>query len=154
MPEDAVEWTASEFVAHHKSSEWFGMLAIVTLVVAAIVYFLTKDLLSGVVVVMLGSFAAYAANRQPHVLPYRLDIRGLTIGSRFYPYNAFKSFYVVDEGAFSSITMMPSGGLMAELSIYYAPEDEQNILAVLGGHLPMEQSQGTYVDRLVRRIRF
>lgn len=130
------------------------MLAIITVAVALIVYFLTKDILSGVVVIMLGAFAAFAANRQPSVLPYRLDVRGLTVGARFYPYNAFKSFYIIDEGAFSSITMMPSGGFMPELSIYYSPEDEHDIIEVLGEHLPMEQNQGTYVDRLARRFHF
>ena len=49
---------------------------------------------------------------------------------------------------------MPTGGFMPELSIYYAPEDEQHILQILGMHLPMEQNQGTLVDRFARRMHF
>jgi len=152
--DDVVEWTASEFINHHKSSQWYAMLAIITAVLAVIVYMLNKDILSGIIVVLLGGLTAFAANRQPSVLPYRLDVRGLTIGARFYPYNAFKSFSVIKEGPFSNITIMPTGGFMPELSIYYSPDDEQDILEVLGEHLPMQQSQGAYVDRLARRLHF
>src|SRR5665213_85059 len=94
---ETISWTASEFIAHQKSAGWYGVLATGTIIVATAVYFLTKDKISTIaVVVVAGAFGFYAA-RQPRQLEYRLDNGGVGIGHKYYPYASFRSFAVVPE---------------------------------------------------------
>ncbi len=152
--QEPVSWTASEFIAHRKSPRWYGMLAVAAIVMAAIVYALTRDKVSTAVVMVAAVVLGFYAARQPRELDYQLDDRGLSIGSKFYDYDSFKSFSVIDEGAFASITLMPLKRFMPPLTIYYAPDDEPRILNLLAERLPLEEHRADAIDHLMRRIRF
>lgn len=154
MPSPEVAWTASEFVAHNKGMEWFGMLALVTVVLVGLVYLLTKDITSVIIIVLVAIIFGIAAVRKPRVLTYTINSNGLTIGQKYYAYAEFKSFSVMQEGAFSSITFLPLKRFMPPISIYYEPKDEDRIIEVLAQFLPMENRQHDIMDRFVNRIRF
>lgn len=152
--EGSISWTASEFIAHHKSPGWYLALTIAAVGLALLIWFLTKDKIS-VLVVLCGAavFGSYAA-RKPRQLEYRLDEHGLVIGQRQFSYGQFRSFAVVPEGAFSSIVFSPLKRFMPPITIYYAPPDEPKIIALLSDRLPFEHNQGDLIDRFMRRIRF
>ncbi|HVX24559.1 MAG TPA: hypothetical protein VG992_04445 [Candidatus Saccharimonadales bacterium] len=151
---ETISWTASEFVAHQKSAGWYSLLFVAALVLAALAFLLTKDYITPVIVMFVAIIFGLAAARQPRELPYQLDGHGLTIGQRFYSYTSFRSFAVVAEGAFSSITFMPLKRFAPLTSIYFAPEDEEKIVKLLADRLPMTEHHLDAVDRMLRRIRF
>lgn len=150
----SITWTASEFIAHHKSPGWYLALAGAAVVAALIVWLLTKDKISAAVVVCGAAFFGIYAARKPRQLQYRLDGQGLTIGERHFPYQAFRSFAVVPEGAFNSIEFVPLKRFAPLITIYYDPADEAKIVALLSDRLPVEGRQKDLIDRLMWRIRF
>lgn len=153
-PGAPISWTASEFIAHDKSTGWYTALAGVTIVVAALVYLLTRDKIStGVVIVAAIAFGGYAA-RRPNQQQYALDDQGLHIGSRYFDYNEFRSFCVIDEGSFSSISFVPLKRFGQLISIYYDPADESAIIDLLSARLPIDQRGHDAFDRFLKRIRF
>jgi hypothetical protein len=155
-PDDsnAVDWTASEFIAHEKSPFWYISLIAFVVVVGGILFLLTRDYISVAVVVVLAAVFGVAGSRKPRVVSYRVDRGGISVGKMFHPYGAFKSFAVIDEGAFSSITFLPLKRFNLPLSIYFAREDEDKIMGVLGGHLPLEPGQLDSLERMMRNLHF
>jgi len=151
---NGVEWTASEFVAHQKSIGWYLLFGGMGLVVAIGVFVITHDVFSVVVIGLLAGVLGYATSRKPRVMTYRLDRGGLTIGQKFHPYGEFKSFSLIDEGAFASITFEPMKRFLPPVSIYFSPEDEQKIVNALASHLPMRPAGREMFDQMLRRIRF
>lgn len=149
-----ITWTASEFVAHEKSTGWYGGLALATLVIAGLVYLVTRDIISTIVVLVGALALGVLGGRKPKQLQYHLDGSGVTIGQKRYVYEMFRSFSVVPEGAFSSIVFMPLKRFAPLTTIYYAPEDEDKIIDVLTQRLPFEERKADAVDNLMRRIRF
>lgn len=149
-----VTWTASEFVAHDKSPGWYAMLMLGTLLLAALVFFITRDFISVAVIVVAGLLLGVYGAHQPRQLEYVVDQRGIGIGQKYHPYDEFKSFSVVTDGAFSSLVFMPLKRFAVPTTIYYAPADEERILDTLTDHLPLEEHRGDAVDSLMRRIRF
>ena len=79
--------------------------------------------------------------------------RGVSIGAQVFPYSAFRSFFIVDEDAFSNITLTSTNRFMPNVSIYYAPEDEPAIVGFLSQHLPIEQGRIDRVERMMHRLR-
>lgn len=153
-PRQEVTWTASEFIAHHKDVSWYLGLAVGTALLALLIFLVTKDRTSVIVVVVAAFiFGAFAA-RQPRTLPYRIDAHGLTIGQKFYPYADLKSFSIREEGALGSIMLLPLKRFMPALTIYYPPEQEDVIITTLGSFLPHEERPPDPVDRLMHRLRF
>ncbi|HEX3568544.1 MAG TPA: hypothetical protein VHT70_02605 [Candidatus Saccharimonadales bacterium] len=149
-----IQWTASEYIAHQKTAIWYLLLFLATVVIAALVYLVTRDKISTGVVVLVAIIFGAAAGRRPRTLTYGLNFQGITIGNRFYPYSNFRSFSIVTEGAFSSIMLVPLRRFMPSLSIYYAPDDEQRIVEALADRLPVERGKYDLVERFMHRIHF
>ena len=154
-PQQRVQWSASEFIAHQKTATWYLVLFCSALIAAGLVYLITRgDKITSGAIVVAAVFLAIMAARKPRVLDYEVSSSGITIGRHFYPYSNFKSFSVIHEGAFSSISLMPLKRFMPFVTMYYAPEEEDEILTVLGNYLPIEQGKRDILDHFLERIRF
>ncbi|MEO8105466.1 MAG: hypothetical protein ABI602_03975 [Candidatus Saccharibacteria bacterium] len=149
-----INWTASEYIAHHKSLGWYTALGLGGIAGAFGLWLFTKDLISPGVVLFGAIILGAYGGRQPRQQQFQLDKSGLTIGSKYYPYDSFRSFSVIAEGAFSSIMFMPLKRFASTVSIYYAPPDEEAIIALLGERLPSEDHAHDLIDRFMDRIRF
>lgn len=151
---DSVEWTASEFVAHEKGFGWYAALAAVSLVIAAVIYLVTRDVFAVVVVLVMAIFFGVAGSRKPQVITYRVDNSGLTAGNKFYPYAAYKSFTMPQDGPFTAITLVPLKRVAFPVGAYLAPDSQEKVLDIISAHLPMERGEPGAVDRLMRQLRF
>jgi len=149
-----LSWTASEFIAHEKAASWYASLFGAAVLGSAVVYLLTRDAISSAVVLIGALFLGIYAARKPRQLEYRVDATGIAIGPKHLDYGEFRSFSIVPEGAFSSIVFMPLKRFAATTTIYYAPEDQDQIINLLAARLPIEEHRGDAVDNLMRRIRF
>lgn len=149
-----VTWTASEYITHNKGVGWYALVILGAAAIAAMMHWLTRDVVSTVALVVIAGIFAVAAGLKPRVLTYRLDAAGLTIGKKFYDYGSFKSFAINQHGAIPSITFMPMQRFMPSISVYCAPDDQQKITDVLSKHLPLDPTRKEVVDSLMHRIRF
>jgi len=152
--EAAVSWTASEYIANPKNIGWFVSLGLAALLLGVGIYFLTHDLISLIVILIIGVCVGVFAARQPQTLEYRLDRSGIHLGDKSYPYTSFKSFSLVQEGAFSHISLLSLRRFMPAMAIHYAPEDEKKIVEVLADYLPYEEHKQDIIDNFSRRVRF
>lgn len=151
---NAISWTASEYIAHHKSTKWYVMLGLGALFLAAIIWLLTKDEISAAVVIVGAAFLGVYGARPPRELQYQLSPEALVIGQKSYNLNEFRSFTVDDQQAFANINLMPLKRFGAALTIYFDPADEDAIISILSSRLPMEDHQSDPIDKLMHRIRF
>jgi hypothetical protein len=149
-----VQWTASEYIAHEKSVLWYVAFVVVAIVVGALAYLVTKDIV--MVVVVLVAFASFGvmATRNPRMRDYALDSKGVHIGEKFYPYNRFKSYSLATLGDSRSVDFMPLERFRPPITIYMSDEQESMILAKLSGILPYEERRQDTVDWLMHRLRF
>jgi hypothetical protein len=147
-------WSASEYIAHQKAASWyFGLLGI-AVVVAAIVYIVTRDIISSIVVLVVAVLFGVFATRKPQVLEYAIHDSGLQIGNKFYTFQDFKSFSLIDDGAISSIFLMPTKRFMPGLTIYFPPEQEKQVTEAIGAYLPFEERDLDPVEKLMKKVRF
>jgi hypothetical protein len=152
-PEE-VAWTASEFIAHEKTTVWYVRFGAAVIAGAAILFFITHDFFAIVILLLFACLVGFTASRKPREVSYSLNQYGLSVGSKFYAYDDFHSFGVLEEGAFSCIVFDPIKRLGLPVSAYYAPADEARIMDVLMLHLPFEKKERDPIERLSQRIRF
>lgn len=152
--EDHIAWTASEYLANPKTASWYTLLAVASFILAALVYVITREVITTAVIAILGILVGIFAARQPQTLQYVIDNAGLHIGEKFYPYSGFKAFSIARDQAIGFIQLLPLKRFMPPLVIHYAPEDEDNIADVLSAYLPFEEHKPDMVDSLTRRLRF
>ncbi len=153
--DEIVNWTASEYIAHHKSPAWFLALGIGAVIAAVGIYFITSGDIFAVIVILFVAivFAVFAA-KKPKEQTYSIGPGGITVGARLYTFDQFKAFSIIDEGAFSSIMFLPMKRFMPAISIYYDPQDEERIVQTLSDYLPADAQKRDAVDALMRKVRF
>ena len=152
---EAVSWTASEFIAHDKTTGWYLVLIAVALGVSAITYFfMGKGIFAPIGVLIVAALFGVVAARKPRELPYSIDSKGIHIGNKKHSFAEFKSFSVVQEEGVEAIWLLPLQRFAPGLSIYFSPEDKDRILAILDDFLPVEQRELDFVDQLMHKIRF
>lgn len=149
-----VSWTASEYISHQKNSSWYVMLGLGSVMAAVLVYLITRDRISSSMMVLVAILFGIFAARQPRVLNYQISSHGITIGDKFYSFNDFKSFTLFEEGRVSSISLMPMKRFMPSLSVYYPPEQEEQIVGLIANYLPHEDREPDALDKLMHRVRF
>jgi hypothetical protein len=150
----SLSWTGPEYVEHERAPSWYFLLILAILTITTALYFLTKDIFAVVATVIAGIILGVYAGRKPHQVTYELTDKGLKIGQKLYPYNAFRSFSIFQEGTFSSINFLPVKRLMPPIAAYFDPQNEQKVEDAVGNHLPLDQHKLDAIDRLSRRLRF
>jgi hypothetical protein len=120
---EKLSWSAPEYEEKERKANWFWALGIivVTSSIAAIIfgnYFFAALLILG------GLLLGFFAIKKPDIVPYELNVRGLRIRDRLYPYENIKSFWVQteikpilfikSERAFMPIISIPIEKTMAE----------------------------------------
>lgn len=149
----AFSWQASEFIHHQKSAGWYMVLGLiaVALVLAAII---TRQWFSIAVFATMTAAVVVYAHKEPRILSYKLDDKGLTIDGKFNPYSSFKSYSVFKEPGWHMIDLDPTQRFMPRVSIIFDNDDLDTITAILDTKMPRVDRQPDWVERLTRSIRF
>jgi hypothetical protein len=148
-----ISWRAKEFIEHDRSAGWYVMIVFGSILLAAIIYFITKDYFSVAATVTVGLIAAVYAGHKPKEIGYELTGRSIQVGDKAYNYSAFKSFSIAHEGSHTSINLEPVKRYRPPMALYFPPELEKQITNTLGSHLPLEDHQPSITDRLAHRMK-
>lgn len=148
-----ISWEASEYLQHDNGTWWyvgfFGIAAI--LIVFSI---LLRDWVFIPVVIVMAIAGIFHVRRPPRVLHYRLDDDGLRIDETLHPYQTYKSFSVIQDGAFYALLLIPARRFAASTIVYFDEADGEAIVDAFGTRLPMENRGLDSLDRFLRLIRF
>jgi hypothetical protein len=149
-----VEWSASEFIAHQKGASWYFILAAGTVIVAALIFFLTREYISAGVVAVLGLTFGIYGSVPPRNISYKIDSTGITVEKKHFPFESFKGVQITEGGVVPSITFIPLKRFTMPLTIYFSPQQKDQITNMVGEFLPSEVKQIEKIDKLVARLRF
>jgi hypothetical protein len=152
-PEVAFSWQASEFVHHHKSPVWYGVLAMVVVVLTAAAVWLGLWLEIGVFFAMAAAVVVYA-RKPPRTLLYELSSTGIQIDGKEYPFVDFRSFSVVADEEWHSIDLEPTKRLSPRLVLLFDSSNFDEIVGHLELHLPREDREPDVIERFTRFVRF
>lgn len=154
-PQEApLSWQASEFVHHEKDGMWFLALLVVTVILLLIDIFLVQSWTFGALIIVMAIAVMVIAKRPPRIITYTLTAQGIQIDDKQFHFQDFRAFGVVQENAFYSIRLVPNKRFMPMVSVFFPPEDGEEIVDAFGHALPMENIERDTIDKLVEKIRF
>lgn len=153
-PAQSINWTASEYISHEKTTKWHTYLFAVAGVVVFVVYIISKDILASIVILLSATAMSVYAKKPPSERSYELGHDGVSIDGKAYGYDMFKSFSIVEEGAINSIWLKPIQRISPTIVMYFPQDKEEEIQDMLAYYLPFEEKSLDAIDRLTKRIRF
>lgn len=148
-----IRWSASEYAAHQRSAAWFAGAAAALLAVGALVWLVSREMLSVLVVMSIAAGLLVLAVRPPRTVDYKISNRGLQIGGRFYRFDDYRSFSVLQEGVVPSLFLLPLKRFAPPLSAFCDPAQAPAIIEAISQYLPHEDRQPDMIDRLTARLR-
>lgn len=154
LEEDSFTWSAGRFVAHKKSARWYLTYSLVTVFIGALIYLVTRDMVTMVTFVIVVILFVASAMHKPRRLRYTLDSNGIHIGKKIYPYQQFRAFSITDEGNVSCLFFRPLQTFAPQVAVYYDQKDEARIANILLGRLPLEEYRPDWINWLLDRVRF
>lgn len=149
-----VSWVAAEFIGHEKNAQWFIGLGVVSVIIIAAVFFITRDITSVIVLGLGAVVLGVVAGRSPKEQQYNIYFNGFSIGAKRYTFGQFRSFSVVEEGGMLSAMFIPLKRFAPMTTIYFPPQLEEEVLAILDQSLPYQEYRHDSIDRLMKRVRF
>ncbi len=148
-----MSWEASEYVHTDKGGLWLVGFGVIVLLFAGLAFWLQAWTFLALVVVMAIAMGVFAF-RPPHVLHYNLNDNGVQIGDKTFHYSDFRAFGILEDGAFFTMTLIPLKRFAPSLSVYFSEAQGEDIVDIVGAHLPMEHIEPDIIDHVMRRLRF
>ncbi|HSX14969.1 MAG TPA: hypothetical protein VLE72_03655 [Candidatus Saccharimonadales bacterium] len=148
-----LQWQASEFVHHDKRIGWYLIFFVVVAALVAVAVITHQWLSIGVFGLMAVALLVYT-KKQPRVLNYSLGDRGLTIDTKFYDYDSFRTFGVIQDLAWHLIDLEPMRRFMPRLNILFEDDNRDQIIELLEQHLPRQDREPDLVERAARYLHF
>ncbi len=92
--------------------------------------------------------------KTPRTLSYSLGDDGISIDTKFYNYDQFKSFAVIKDVGWHTIDLDPINRFSPRLSILFEDRQLDSIVGVLETQLPRLDRPPDMIERLARYLKF
>ncbi len=150
---DVIQWDASEYIHHQKGFVWYAVFGVIVLILLGVSLWTQNWTFAVLIVVMSAAMAMYAF-RRPSQVHYTLTAQGLQIDKKQYSYTDFRAFGIIPDGGLFSVMFIPTKRFMPAINIYFAEDDGERIVDMLGSTLPIEKLDHDPIDKLMRRLHF
>jgi len=152
--EGSITWTASEFIYHEKDVRWYLIAVAITAVIASILWLFLDNVISAVVIILVGVLLIYTAGKKPREAEYKIAGNSIFVNQKEYKFDQFSSFAKIKQGAFSGLVFSPLKRFALYLTVYYDPADEARIIELLDGRLPLEDFHRDWIEDLLWKIKY
>jgi len=94
-----ITWETFDRIDSKKSSDWFWIVGIITVGIIILSIYFGNILLA--ILIALAIFSSFMlANKDPEIIHFELNRKGLVIKDTLYPYSTLDSFCVIDEDGY------------------------------------------------------
>lgn len=148
-----VRWRAKEFISPDKNVGWYIGLGVVVVAVLLLDIFVMKAWTVSAVFIAIAVALIVMSVRPPREIEYTLGEKGVYVDGQLYRFDDYRAFGVMHDGKENSIQLIPVKRFRPGLSVYFPVESGEQIVAILGQKLPMQELEPDFVDKIVRILR-
>ncbi len=156
MEKFVIEWQSPEFEYREKGVSWYWLSVIVAVIILSVSVW-QKNFLFAFFVVVAEILVLVWAGRNPKMVSFNMDEKGLTIGHRkFYPYSAIEMFGIREssEDNLHELAIRFKHGLHAWLKIRIPAKRSNEIEKVISRYAPKTEPEDSFLDSLEKLIGF
>ena len=147
-----VSWQAEEYIVRDHHLGWYIGLIIIAITLSALAIFLSGWTFLILIILSVITILIYSL-RPPRKIHYKLDNKGLAEDKIFHKYEDFRAFGILNEGSHYSAILIPKKRFSLQVKVYFPEGNGENIVDLLGNHLPMEEIKPDFLDKIVNFLR-
>jgi len=148
------EWKTLEFEKKEKNKSWFIIPALIT--IAFGIFALITESFLFLVTIILAFFVFYTyANKDPRMIKFKIDERGVEIDNKLYEFDDLKSFWVFyNPPEEKDISFRSKRSFLPYVRIPLGKENPNEIRKFLLKFLPEKRHSESVVDIWMRKTGF
>jgi len=148
------EWKTLEFEKKEKNKSWFIVPALIT--IAFGIFALITESFLFLVTIVLAFFVFYTyANKDPRIIKFKIDERGVEIDNKLYDFDDLKSFWVFyNPPEEKDISFRSKRSFLPYIRIPLGKENPNEIRKFLLKFLPEKRHSESVVDIWMRKTGF
>lgn len=150
---EIANWEAQDSVIGEKNKLWYVLFTIAVIALAAVAWFIGSWTFAALILVSAVAIIVSRTSSAARVVSYSLSGMGFFIDGKLHEYNQFKSFGILKEPGVFSIVFLPKKRFSTSVSIYFAEQDGEKIVDIIGARLPMEEIHPDIIDKIVRKLK-
>lgn len=147
-----VSWEAEEYITKEHNAIWYIGLFVVAAALSALAIFFSGWTFLALIIMSVITVLVYSL-RPPRKIKYTLDNEGLTEDGHKHPYEDFRAFGIVQEDKHYSAVLIPKKRISISIKVYFPKGSGEEIVDLLGNHLPMEEIKPDFLDKIVNFLR-
>lgn len=151
--EELVRWQAKEYLEHERNTWWYVGLAVVTVSLMVLGWFLMQSISFMVLVPVMAAALVVYVRRPPVILDYTLSRKGIHVNDKLYDFEQFKEFGLVQDDREHAVLLVPRKRFQPGLTVYFPEDAGEALVDMLASRLPMREVHLDFVDRLTRFLR-
>jgi len=149
----SVSWTTGDAPSHVHSSAWRMRMMILSILLGAVIFLVTRDWVSSGAVVVAGMLFGVLGSRRPPSLSYQIGPQGIAIGRKQFAYNEFRAFSVFEDQSSSSVELIPLKRFMPIVLLHIDQMQKDQTIEALANYLPMQPHRQDFMDGIASRIK-
>jgi len=148
------EWKALEFPKKEKSKSWFVIPGLITIIIGLFAL-LTENILFLIVIILSFVIFYSYANKEPKIIEFKINEKGIEIDKKPYDYEELRSFWVFyDPPEQKEISFRSRKTLLPYIRIPLDNEGPNDIRKYLLKFLPEKRHKESIIDIWMRRVGF
>ena len=147
-----ITWQAEEYIVPGRNTWWYVCLFLVGAALCTLAVFLKWW--TFLILIVLSIITILTSNlRPPRKIQYTLNKTGINEGNNLHKFEDYKAFGILKEGNYFSAVLLPKKRFSLSTKVYFSKTNGEQIVDILGAHLPMEEVKLDFLDKIVNFLR-
>ncbi len=143
-----LSWQTIEYLHHEKTSDWYWIVAIVTISIALISIILSNLIFAILIIVSSFTLSLFASKR-PDIIQIDIDNTGVTVGKTHYKYSDLDSFWVETREHIPRVLLKSQKTFIPFVVVFIEEVQPDKVQEVLSQYLPEEEHTEPFLEKLL-----
>lgn len=149
----SLTWQAPEYNHYERSTDWFWAVGIITVCIAVLA-FIYNNALFGILILLSAGILVFYTFREPGIVDYEINQRGIIIGRDLHPYLTIESFWIETRQGEPKIILKSKKNLLPYIIIPIHEESVDEVGSVLAEFLEEKELQEPAAQKIMEYLGF
>ncbi len=150
---EKISWHTHEYLHSEKSSDWYWMVAIITISIALISVIL-NNIIFGILIIVSSFTLTLFASKKPEIIEVEVNQTGIISGKTRYPYQHLESFWIETRDAHPRVIVKSKKVFMPFIVLFLTDIDPEIVHPILLQHLHEEEHIEPFLEKLLIYLGF
>ncbi|MEK7646310.1 MAG: hypothetical protein AAB381_01280 [Patescibacteria group bacterium] len=151
--EPLISWHAPTHIHREKRSDWYWVVGIITLALAAVA-FMFGEVITGIFVIVAAVALILHASHPPHTVSYHINDRGILANDTLYPFLTLESFCIPHDHVPPRLIIKSRKVFMPLIVIYIDDVEPEEVRRTLLRYIAETEHREPILKLLLERLGF